>query len=69
MGDDRFVMFVLGADPAEALPVTIKRLCAEGLLQFDGYELRITAAGLKILLDYSRSIDHLYTDRQGSLVH
>jgi hypothetical protein len=69
MDDDPFIMFVLGADPAKALQVTIKRLCAEGLLQFDGYELRITEAGLKILLDYSRSIDHLNADRQGSLVH
>jgi hypothetical protein len=69
MDDDPFIMFVLGADPAEALQVTIKRLCAEGLLQFDGYELRITGAGLKILLDYARSIDHLNADRQGSLVH
>lgn len=55
MDDDTFIEFVLGDDPTEALWATIERLCADGLLQYDGHELRLTAAGLRVLLIHAQN--------------
>jgi hypothetical protein len=68
MDDDTFVMFVLGDDPTEALREAVERLCADGLLQYDSNDLRLTAAGLRVLLNHSKSIAPLFPDKQESTV-
>ena len=50
MGDDTYIEFLIG-DKAETLSDTVERLCADGLLQYDGHELRLTAAGLGVFTD------------------
>ena len=68
MDDDTFIMFVLGDDPTEALREAVERLCADGLLQYDSNELRLTTAGLRVLLNHSKSIDPLIADKPESTV-
>ena len=66
MGDGTYIEFLLGDKTAETLSDTVERLCAHGLLHYSGHDLRITAAGLRVLLNHiqDQSIPTLRTSKK-----